>query len=61
MWLDSPANSIFVTRCSDPPAPQAPDDKWQPWHYFVEAEISEQGSPAKATDFYHEDYLAVLP
>jgi hypothetical protein len=56
LWADPPKNSIFITRCSDPPALTAPDDKWQPWHYFIEAEINEQGEVI-ATDFYHEDFL----
>ena len=57
MWLDFPINSIFVTRCSDPPAPRAPDNKWQPWRYFVEAEMHEESRQATATAFYHEDFL----
>lgn len=58
-WLDPVSTTVFIARCSDPPAPNAPDDKWQPWHYFVEAEVAEQEGRATATDFYHEDFLSI--
>lgn len=58
LWLDSPTNSIFITRCSDPPASTAPDSKWQPWCYIIEAEVHEQGGgQATATAFYHKEFL----
>jgi len=57
IWLDRPRNSIFITRCSDPPASTASDNRWQPWYYFVEAEMHEEGGQAKATAFYHQDFL----
>lgn len=56
-WLDSPTNSRFTTRCSDPPASRAPDSKRQPWYYFVTAEIREPGGQATAMDFGHVDSL----
>jgi hypothetical protein len=52
-WIDVPEPGAlpgnFFARCADPPDPNALDDGYQPWNYFVIAEIQDRtGIPWRA-------------
>jgi hypothetical protein len=58
-WLD-PDETLFQTRCGDPPGSDAVDNGYQPFNYYVRAKLSKSilGNPrALGQDFFHETDL----
>ncbi len=62
-WLDD-EQTVFHTRCADPPGKDAIDDGKQPFNYFIRATVSRSFTGkwrAAGQDFYHETKLLEPP
>lgn len=60
-WLDE-ERAVFQARCGEPPGGRDPDDGYQPFNYYIQAEIIKPRIGkirAIGVDFYHERILSL--